>query len=66
MRQAADRIRGQATEHLSDREVVEQLWNSFNDIGPYESHVIDNERQDPERTEGTLAERLQLGELALA
>jgi tRNA uridine 5-carbamoylmethylation protein Kti12 len=60
---ALERSRGRSADDLSNPEVVEQLWNSFNDIGPFESYVIDNEHEDPERTASTLAERLQLGEL---
>jgi predicted kinase len=62
---AIDRMRGCSADDLSDTAVVEKLWNSFNDIGPFESYVIDNEGEDPERTARTLAERLRLGELAL-
>lgn len=62
---ALERGRGRSPDDLSEPAVVEQLWNGFNDIGPFESHVIDNEGEDPERTARTLAERLQLGDLAL-
>jgi tRNA uridine 5-carbamoylmethylation protein Kti12 len=62
---AIERASGRTPVHLSDPEVVAQLWNSFDDLGALERHVINNEGQEAEQTAELLAERLERGELDL-
>jgi gluconate kinase len=35
---------------LTDEEPIRQMWMQFQNLGPLESHVIDNGAQDPEET----------------
>jgi hypothetical protein len=63
---AAERAAHRGSDPLARRGVVEQLWNSFSDMGPLESHVIElTERQTPDEMARIVAERLERGTLTL-
>jgi hypothetical protein len=38
------------TAPLTDEGPIRQLWESFQGLGPYEGHVVDNGALDPEQT----------------
>jgi hypothetical protein len=39
------------------REIIEQLWEDFADLGPLEGHVVDNDAHDIDRTVDLLKDR---------
>ena len=63
---AVERAASRVSRRLSDAAVVEQLWNSFADLGTLERHAVDNGMQTPARTEEQIAERLRAGTLTVA
>ena len=63
---ARTRAEQRSASRLSDAAVIEQLWESFAELGPLEKHVIDNSSQSAEQTAEQLADLLRLGELTLA
>ena len=61
----AARARGRERESLADPEVIEQLWESFADLGRLESHVLDVGDGSPEMAADMLSRRLAEGGLAI-
>ncbi len=56
-----ERTRGRGSGRLSNADVVERLWRELSDLGPLESHVIENGTRSPEATADVLAQRLRAG-----
>ena len=48
---------------LTDEEPVRKMWHEFSDLGPYESHVIDNSHENPSQTLDVLWPLLQTDRL---
>jgi predicted kinase len=54
-----ERVRGRASNSLSDAAVIEQLWHEFTDLGPLETHVIDSATRSTEAMADALLEQLR-------
>lgn len=59
------RAQARGPEPLADPKVIEQLWESFANLGRLESHVLDVGDGSPEATAETLSRRLAEGRLAI-
>ncbi|HTZ64784.1 MAG TPA: AAA family ATPase [Solirubrobacteraceae bacterium] len=53
------RTRGRVSDRPSDADVVEHLWRQLSDLGPLESHVIENGTRSPRATADALAQQLR-------
>ena len=62
---AIDRAVNRGSSRLSDPAVVEQLWNSFADLGPLERYAIDNGLQTAGQTAALLEKRLATKKLTV-
>jgi hypothetical protein len=58
-----ERVAGRGGEPLGPPEVVEQIWNQFEDLGEWESHAIDAEASSPAELADELERRLDAGDL---
>ena len=53
------RASGRAPRPLNDPAVIEQLWNQFADLGPFESHALDTSNRSAEEAAALVTERLK-------
>jgi tRNA uridine 5-carbamoylmethylation protein Kti12 len=53
------RASGRAGRPLNDPAVIEQLWNQFADLGPFESHALDTSNRSAEEAAALVTERLK-------
>jgi adenylate kinase family enzyme len=60
---AIERAGGRVPRKFSDEAAITQLWESFQDLGDLERHVIDNDGVAPEQTAAVLVEDLRQGAL---
>jgi hypothetical protein len=50
---------------LAEPHVIEQMWQSFADLGPLEHHVLDLDARGPEEAADLLSRQLADGLLAV-
>jgi gluconate kinase len=55
---AVERASGRSSSRLPDPAVIEQLWQSFSDLGHLERHAIDSGALTPQQTAALIIERL--------
>lgn len=60
---AIGRAKGRVPRKLSQDAIIEQLWESFRDLGHLERHAIDNDGVTVEQTAAILVEDLRQGRL---
>jgi tRNA uridine 5-carbamoylmethylation protein Kti12 len=58
---AIERARERVPRKFSDEAAITKLWESFQDLGDLERHVIDNDDAPPEKTAAVLFEDLRQG-----
>jgi predicted kinase len=61
----AARAGDRKSEPLADSGVIEQLWQSFADLGPFERNAVDLDGEDAEEAADTVARRRAEGLLAI-
>jgi tRNA uridine 5-carbamoylmethylation protein Kti12 len=59
------RARGREREPLDDPKVIEQLWQSFPDLGDLDRHALEVGDESPDDTAGSIARLLEQGLLAV-